>query len=133
MLAATEAAPLANPETPTRVKRGYFVPSPSWPLRLAPQHFSAPAVVSAHVCFPPAATAAMPLVSPAASTGAVRTPDVPSPSCPEPFAPQHLTVPALATAHVSSPPAAIADAPLVRPATSTGVEPGEPVPSPNSP
>jgi len=47
---------------------------------------------------------------------------VPLPSSPEKLSPQHLTAPALVSAHVWKPPALIALTPPVRPLTSTGVE-----------
>jgi hypothetical protein len=49
-------------------------------------------VVNAQVCWYPAAMALTPLDNPTTLTGIVRdTMVVPSPSCPEVFAPQHLT------------------------------------------
>ena len=40
--------------------RAKFVPSPSWPYTLSPQHFTSLVVVMAQVWNEPAATAAMP-------------------------------------------------------------------------
>lgn len=52
---------------------------------------------------------------------AAREPDVlPSPSWPSPFAPQHLSPPAVVTAQVCCSPADTEATPLVRPTTSTG-------------
>ena len=55
--AAIPATPLPRPETVTGEWRSVVVPSPSWPERLSPQHWTAPALVSAHVWIPPAAIA----------------------------------------------------------------------------
>src|SRR5258705_152076 len=60
--------PAAMPTTPTSVEplglstgtgleRGVWVPSPSWPEPLAPQHTTKPVARSAHECALPAATA----------------------------------------------------------------------------
>ena len=57
---------------------------------------------------------------------------VPLPSWPKEFNPQHLTVPPVRRAQVSSAPAEIWVAP-VRPLTLTGVEDWFVVPSPSSP
>ena len=46
---------------------------------------------------------------------------LPSPSWPDPLAPQHLTPPESVSTHVSLPPEAMATTPLARPVTSTGV------------
>ena len=58
---------------------------------------------------------------------------VPSPSRPPPFHPQHLTPPAVVTAHVVCPPVAIAVSPDERPTTSTGSRRLVVVPSPRPP
>jgi hypothetical protein len=58
------------------------------------------------------------IARPLTSTGASVSAFDPSPSSPSP---QHLTQPALVSAHVWPPPPLIAVTPLVRPLTSTGV------------
>jgi hypothetical protein len=62
-------------------------------------------------------------VSPTTSTGVARLLVVPSPNWPSLFEPQHLTPPALVSAHLWLEPAAIAITPLCKPETGAGVEP----------
>src|SRR5690606_18282270 len=61
--------PLCSPTTPTDVSRLTFVPSPTWPPSLSPQHLTPPSVVIAQVWNPPAVMALTPLSSPSTSTG----------------------------------------------------------------
>src|SRR5438093_1509212 len=74
-----------------------------------------------------------PLASPETSTGVERLVCVPSPSWRKELAPQHLTPPALVSAQVRYPAAAMAETPLARPTTSTGIERLVAVPSPSWP
>src|SRR5262245_57131289 len=62
----------------------------------------------------------MPELNPTTSTGAEGWAVLPSPSWPSSLAPQHLTPPAVVSAHVWARPAAIAIAVVPRPPTSTG-------------
>ncbi len=98
-----------------------FVPIPNWPKELLPQHFTPPAVVTAHVCAPPAEMAAAPLLKPLTFTGVLLSVVVPLPNWPSLLWPQHFTPPAVVRAQVWPPPADTAATPLVRPLTSTGV------------
>src|SRR2546428_5554873 len=98
--------PLVSPTTSTGVERSLVVPSPSSPSMLSPQHLTPPALVSAQVWKTPAAIAATPPPRPETSTGAWRSVVVPSPSWPERLKPQHLTPPALVSAHECDSPAA---------------------------
>src|SRR5439155_794476 len=98
-----------------------------------PQHLTPPALVSAHVWASAAAIAVTPLERPETSTGVSRSRRVPSPTAPPALKPQHLTPPALVSAHVWSPPAAIAVTPPERPETPTGVRRRRRVPSPSFP
>ena len=79
----------------------------------------------------PAATAVA-LLSPLTVTGVLRLAKFPSPSWPNAFHPQHLTVPLASRAQVWYPPAATAVAPL-SPLTVTGVVRLVSVPSPSWP
>src|SRR5438132_564130 len=76
------------------------VPSPSWPLPLAPQHRAEPPDISAHVKFPPAATAVAPFRPTTATGFATLTAYAPFPSWPSLLYPQHLTDPFESNAHV---------------------------------
>jgi hypothetical protein len=49
------ATPLESPLTSTGVSRSDIVPSPTWPKSLRPQHFAAPATLTAQV-WPPCAS-----------------------------------------------------------------------------
>ena len=92
----SEVTPWFSPMTSVGVATGAPVwPSPNCPLLLCPQHHTAPADVSAHVCDAPATTDTTPL-SPVTSTGTLLAVVVPLPSV-EPD-PQHHTLPAF-TAH----------------------------------
>src|SRR2546425_446730 len=88
--------------TRTGVNRPVVVPSPSWPLPLAPQQYAAPAAVTPQVWAAPAVTAAK--LTPAGactSTGLDRSVVVPSPSWPLPLPPQQYgAVPAAVTPQV---------------------------------
>src|ERR1019366_3216670 len=72
--------------------KGYvtFVPLPSWPLTLLPQHEYIPMVSNAHVLSSPATNCVAPLSRTA--SGTVDDRNVPVPSAPYWFQPQHLTV-----------------------------------------
>ena len=70
----------------------------------------------------PPAIAFTPLLRPTTSTGARPSVAVPSPSWPRSAMPQHLTPPAVVSAHVCRSPAANAATPVRRPDTSTGTE-----------
>src|SRR5512133_2083298 len=118
--AATATAPRASSERAVGRVRVFVVPSPSCPATFRPQHLTAPRRVSAQVCWPPAAIAVTPLVSPETEAGTARFAFVPSPSCPYRLSPQHSTAPALVSPQAWAPPAAIAATPL---ATTCGLWP----------
>lgn len=61
----------------------------------APQHFTLPESVTAQLETKPATMSLTPLARPVTPTGASRRVLVPSPTCPSPFIPQHLTLPSL--------------------------------------
>src|SRR5665213_449938 len=124
---------LESPFTLTGTCRSSVVPSPSWPTSFAPQHFTPPAFVNAHVLLEPGEIAATPVCRPLTSTGVRRIIVVPSPSSPQAFEPQHFTPPDWVTAQLCAGPAAIATTPLVKPVTSAGVLRSILVPSPNWP
>src|SRR5207244_2492391 len=86
-----------------------------------------------HTHASPAAIAVTLLARPRTSTGVLLLVVVPLPSWPPSFQPQHLTCPAVVSAQVCCPPAAIATTPLVRPDTSTGLLLSVVVPSPSWP
>src|SRR4030095_4671626 len=114
--------PLVRPLTSTGASRCVFELSPIWPNPFQPQHLAPPPVVTAHVCDAPASIVPTPLVNPATSTGVRRwLLEVPSPTWPVLFCPQHFTPPAFVRAHVCVSPAAMAFTPLVNPETLTGV------------
>src|SRR6478752_6223612 len=90
-----------------------LVPSPSWPQQFSPQHLAAPALVSTHVLAFPPAIALTSTERPWTSCGMRRRVQLPSPTCPRAFAPQHLALPATVTAHACVTPAVMAVAPAV--------------------
>src|SRR4029450_5281612 len=100
--------PPERPETSTGLLRITVVPSPTWPLKLAPQHLAEAAVVTAHVTALAAEIAAAPLPRPATARGPWRSVHVPSPTSPLAFAPQHLALPATVTAQACVTPAVMA-------------------------
>lgn len=110
-----------------------WVPIPSSPKLLNPQHFTPPTVVRAHVASPPAATTTTPFVRPLTSAGTVLSVVVPSPSSPNTLRPQHLIPPVVVRAQVWLRSADTAAMPLVRPLTSTDVEALVLVPLPSCP
>src|SRR6266700_2553101 len=111
-----------RPLTSTGVLLSVFVPLPSWPRTLYPQHFAPPVEVMAQDSTPPAATPATPLERPLTSTGTELVVFVPFPSSPTRLFPQHFTPPSAAMAQAWDNPTATAVAPPERPITSTGVE-----------
>src|SRR6266545_7679381 len=91
------------------MNRVAFVPSPSWPTKLAPHASTEPPVSTATLCPVPAETVLTPVrndehgaVCPTAHTrtGTDRSTLVPSPSLPELLEPQANTVPPAPTAMV---------------------------------
>lgn len=75
----------------TGVDRSVVVVSPSWPDELRPQQYAVPET-TAHVCPRPVATSVgVPEGRPSTGTGVVRDVVVPSPICPQEFAPQQTT------------------------------------------
>ncbi len=89
-------------------------PVPSWPKLFAPQQRAVPSIRTAHVWLEPAAMPTTPTsVEPlglSTGTGLERGVWVPSPSWPEPLAPQHTTEPVARSAHECALPAATATA-----------------------
>src|SRR4051812_17517062 len=67
--AETALTPLVRPITSTGVDLLLKDPSPSWPLRLSPQHLIPPAVVSAQAWYAPVEMDETSLVRPITSTG----------------------------------------------------------------
>src|SRR3990172_8171069 len=114
-LRAWQAQGKFSTSTGTRLPVVVPLPSPK-----DPQHFAAPAAVSAQERSIPAVMAATPLSKPVTATGTKRLVVVPSPSWPPKFFPQHLTAPAVVSAHVWYCPAPIATTPLSKPVTATG-------------
>ena len=88
------------------MERSVWVPSPSSPALLSPQHFAVPSVSTAHEWSNPRTTLVA-VVIPETSTGVVRSVVVPSPSWPLLLKPQHFTLPSVSTAHEWEPPRAI--------------------------
>src|SRR5215218_3498430 len=92
-----------SPDTVTGTLLFVVPPSPSWPKKLSPQHFTAPELVTAQVWSRPALTATTPL-RPETATGTLLSVVPASPSWPLALWPQHLTVPTLVNAQVCSAP-----------------------------
>ena len=107
--------------TGTAVNWLSVVPSPSWPEKLAPQHWAAPPVVSAQLWPTPTVIDATPVSSPKTGVGVKRLDVEPSPSWPKKLPPQHRAAPSVVTAQVLLLPMANAATPLDSPKTSTGV------------
>ncbi len=76
----------------------FDVPFPNWPKLLRPQHFTELSIKKAQPPFPPIAidVADTPRES---CVGSVLVPPE-TPSSPQPFSPQHHTVPSVASTHV---------------------------------
>ena len=68
------------PLTATGTFDGVFVPLPSWPKPLSPQHFTVESLRSAHVCALPASTIVA-FVIPTTAVGVFADTFVPLPSC----------------------------------------------------
>src|SRR4051794_367400 len=107
-----------RPVTGVAACTAFSDPFPSAPRQPSPQHFTAPAVVSAQTTFdwPAAASVAIPVnatpvVESSTAVGMWRAIVVPSPITPSLFVPQHFTVPVVITAQASSFPTATFDAP----------------------
>lgn len=120
----TEVTPLVSVGTATGIGLVSVDPFPSSPELLSPQQYTAPSTVTAHADSAPAATCAM-FPTPeenCAVTGVALSDVMPSPSWPEPLAPQHSTIPSL-IAHAKSPsmPAATAVVLFVNVGLFTGV------------
>ena len=92
-----------------------------------------PPISTTHVWRPPALTAIAAPPIPRTNTGRTRSRELPSPSWPKRFAPQHSTVPPFNSAHVCSSPALTATALPTRPRTSVGTERSFVDPSPSWP
>ena len=92
--------PELRPNTSTGTLLATELPRPSCPLLPAPQHFTPPALVSAHMCSQPALSAITPPSRPDTSTGVLRLRLLPSPTWPEPLRPQHRTAPSSVNAQV---------------------------------
>src|SRR5262245_35889031 len=67
------------------------VPSPSWPLKFAPQHITLPSLRVTHECAPPLRNSVA-SVRPTTGVAWRRIRKLPSPTWPASFAPQHSTV-----------------------------------------
>ena len=89
-----------------------WLPMPSWPTPLSPQHHRVPSVRVAQVWSPPAVTLAQPRGRGGDLLGQVLVVVVPMPSWPSSLSPQHHRVPSVRVAQVWSPPAVT----LVQPA-----------------
>ena len=125
-IAVTSLSPL----TATGTALFVVLPSPSWPALLLPQATTVPSLRRARLWSRPAAIAVAPLRNgpdghvpsvPTAhtGTGTLLLVVVPSPSSPEKFWPQAMTVPSSSRARLWLPPPASARRPL-RPLTPTG-------------
>jgi len=95
------------PFTATGILKVIFVPFPSWPLELRPQHPTEPPLKTAQVWEYPAAIAVA-VEIPLTATGTLELIFVAFPSWPVVLSPQHRTEPPLKTAQVWEPPAAMA-------------------------
>src|SRR5262245_41377115 len=89
-----------GPETYAGLTCMVIVPSPTWPRSLRPQHHTLLAVNRMQVTSFPAVTARVPAKLLTTFTGVRRCMTVPSPDCPDAFAPQHETTLFVRTAHV---------------------------------
>jgi hypothetical protein len=138
-MAATALLPLVHvtpvPLIATGMEEPAVVPFPNWPQSFAPQHRAVPYPTSAQLwCHHPLVTA-LPYAIPATGTGVDELLVVPSPSWPNPFCPQHCTVPSRRSAQVCAHPALTATA-FVIPTTRAGgddEDDGMAVPSPTCP
>jgi hypothetical protein len=124
--------PELKPETSTGTRLVCVVPSPSRPLPFQPQHLTPPELKSAQLCSFPVETALTPELKPETATEVDLSVEVPSPICPLPFLPQHLTAPVLKTAQLCVYPDEIALTPELKPVTAVGVSLVVFVPSPSS-
>jgi hypothetical protein len=75
-----------------------FVPSPSCPVVLSPQHHRLPSLLMAQVCADPAPTTIQSV--PGTGVGTLRCAVVPSPSWPLSLSPQHASDPSAWVAQV---------------------------------
>jgi len=105
------------------------VPLPTWPIRLSPQQYASPALVTAQVWRYADATFAQ-LMPPETSAGVTRSVTVPSPICPDVFDPQQKRCASVSIAQVWLVPVLMLDQDRW-PLTTAGVyeEDVEPVPS----
>jgi len=92
-----------------------WVPSPSCPCQLLPQHITDLLLITAHVWYEPAAIAIACAPPRSTETGACLFVVVPSPSCPFVFSPQHFMLPSSSNAHVCDSPVVTAKAVLPGP------------------
>lgn len=91
--------PDSSPDTAVGVRLSDFVPSPSWPNSLLPQHKTAPLEVIAQECLVPTEIATIPSDSTVTGVVAVSSGDGP-PSPKVLLYPQHFTSPLEVRAHV---------------------------------
>ena len=114
--------PVASPVTCAAKELAVVVPLPSLPETLDPQHNRPRDDEMAHEWLYAAEIARMSLPSSYTRIGTVLLVDVPLPSLPEPFAPQHNASPAVVTAQLCSHPADTDATPDESPATGVGVD-----------
>src|SRR5262249_48640763 len=123
----------ATPVTCTGLELDIIVLFPSWNLSFSPQHQTLPSLSAAQLCAPPPLDSFFTVAGSITLVGIGRSVVVLSPTCPEPFEPQHCTEPSTISAHVcSSPPWILLAAPS-SPFTSEGVGWSCVVPSPSCP
>jgi hypothetical protein len=89
-----------RPDTTTGTALAVVELSPSSPEELSPQHITLPALVSAHAWNSPAEMAVTPEDRPETATGLLLIVGLLIPSTPYTSLPQHITPPALVSAHV---------------------------------
>src|SRR5262245_56897232 len=108
---AETAETFESPSTSTGLLWSNWVPSPSCPKKFLPQHRTIPPADTAQACSLPADTPNIVLIKKPkidTATGSCRSSWVPSPACPNPLIPQHLTVPSARSAQVCAAPAVMA-------------------------
>ena len=93
------AVAVVMPVTVTGTSESVWLPLPSSPTPLKPQHCTVPPVRSAHEKEPPAETAVAVVARPVTVTGSAESASLLLPSWPLAFNPQHCTVPSTSRAH----------------------------------
>src|SRR3989344_4588787 len=128
--------PDVNPSACTGTFELLVVPFPNWPFALLPQHLATPDVTAQAKETPvPAPTPRLltPDVRPETCTGTEELRFPPFPNVPSPLLPQHVTAPAVDSAHACAEPSDTLRIPEVNPETCCGTTASTFVPFPSWP